>query len=142
VFDVISDPRRRLEWQSSLLNLQMHSRGAPGVGTRWRETTKSGLSFELEITRFEPPALWAEVAHGAHVDAEIAVEFLEAGDATIVNVSVEMSFKGLFKLLAPMAWLFMPRAFARDLDRTSSLAKTAKPRSKPVQSPAAAALRD
>jgi hypothetical protein len=40
---------------------------------------KGGLSFELEITRFEPPALWAEAARGTHVDAAVVVEFMDAG---------------------------------------------------------------
>ena len=144
VFDVISDPRRRLEWQSSLRSLQMHSRGAPAVGTRWRETTQGGLSFELEITVFQRPALWAEVGRGAHVDAEVAVEFLDAGDATIVNVTIEMSFKGALRALSPLVRLFLPRAFARDLDRAGSLAKGAAlpPRATLVQATDGADLRE
>lgn len=123
VFGVLSDPRRRMEWQSSLRSLQMLTDDSPRLGTRWRETTKGGVSFELEITTFAAPERWGESARGAVADAELMVEFQEADDATIVIVDVTVSFKGPFQALAPLVRLFMPLALSMDLRRVTALAR-------------------
>jgi hypothetical protein len=56
----------------------------------------------LEITAFEPPALWSERGHGWLADAQLAVAFNELGDLTEVRVEVEISFKARFKWLSPL----------------------------------------
>lgn len=122
VFDVISDPRRRTEWQSSLRAVYLHTPGAPGVGTRWREVTRGGISFEMEITQHERPLRWGERGQGWIADAALLVEFLEAGDATSVRVAVDVRFKGPFKALAPLVRRLMPVALAADLRRAGALA--------------------
>jgi len=126
VFDVLSDPRRRLEWQSSLRSLRMESEGAPGVGTRWSEVTQGGIGFDLEITVYEAPARWAERARGWLADAELLVTFHDAGgtgEAPRVEVEVKITFKGPFKLLAPVVKRLMPAALAKDLQRVGELAR-------------------
>jgi len=122
VFDVISDPRRRTEWQSSLRAVQLHTPGAPGVGSRWREVTRGGVSFEMAITEHERPVRWAEHGQGWIADATLLVDFLEAGDASIVRVTVDVRFKGLFNVLAPVVRRLMPPALAADLRRAGALA--------------------
>jgi hypothetical protein len=122
LFDIISDPRRRTEWQSSLRAVHLHSAGAPGVGTRWREVTRGGVSFEMAITQHERPVRWAERGQGWIANASLLVDFLEAGDATNVRVTVDIHFKGPFNVLAPVVRRLMPAALAADLRRAGALA--------------------
>jgi carbon monoxide dehydrogenase subunit G len=126
VFDVICDPRRRLEWQSSLHHVQVSSDGEPEAGTRWREITRGGIQFEMEITELERPSRWAEQARGRLADARISVD-LEAASpgSTRLAVSVEIDFKGLARLGAPLVKATMPRALRADLRRVEVLARRA-----------------
>jgi polyketide cyclase/dehydrase/lipid transport protein len=123
VFDVISDPRRRMEWQSSLLSVEVSTSGPPRQGMRWREVTQGWVSFDMEITRFERPALWSEHGRGWLADATLDVAIEPLGEATRVNVAVEIAFKGPFKALAPLVRRFMPGALAADLQRLAALAR-------------------
>jgi len=123
LFEIISDPRRRLEWQSSLRSVHVKTPGEPRVGTRWREVTRGGVAFEMEITVFEPPALWSERGHGWLADAQLAVAFEAAGDLTAVRVDVGISFWGPFRLLAPAVRALMPGALRADLLRAGALAR-------------------
>ena len=123
VFDVISDPRRRLEWQNSLRSLSMQTEGPPGLGSRWREVTQGGVGFELEITTYERPTRWGERAHGWLADAELMVSFREAGAGTLVQVDVTIAFKGPFKVLAPFVQRLMPPALTKDVRRAGELAR-------------------
>ena len=130
LFDVISDPRRRLEWQSSLRSLQIETEGPPGLGTRWSEVTQGGIRFAMEITAYEAPARWAERARGWLADAELMVSFHEAGAGreTRVEVEVSIAFKGPFKVLGPVVRRFMPSALAKDVQRAGTLARGVSPR--------------
>lgn len=126
VFDVISDPRRRLEWQSSLRSLRMETEGAPALGTRWHEVTQGGIPFDMEITTYDAPARWAERGRGWLADAELTVSFHDAGthgEATRIEVDVKIAFKGPFKLLAPIVKRLMPSALAKDVQRAGELAR-------------------
>jgi uncharacterized protein YndB with AHSA1/START domain len=123
VFDVISDPRRRMEWQSSLRSVDVSTSGPPRQGMRWREVTQGWVSFDMEITKFERPALWSERGHGWLADATLEVVFEPVGAATRVSVAVDIAFKGPFRALAPLVRRFMPGALAADLRRVAALAR-------------------
>ena len=123
LFDIISDPRRRTEWQSSLRTVHLHSAGAPGVGTRWREVTRAGVSFEMAITQHDRPVRWAERGEGWLANASLVVDFFSAGDGTRVQVTVDISFKGAFNVLTPVVRRLMPAALAADLRRAGALAQ-------------------
>ena len=123
VFDVLSDPRRRPEWQSSLESVHLKTEGAPGVGTTWYELVRGGLRFDLEITEHQRPSRWAERATGRFADARLGVDFEDAGaETTRVRVHVEIDFKGPAKLAAPFVRAAMPAALAADLRRVEGLA--------------------
>jgi hypothetical protein len=123
VFDVISDPRRRMEWQSSLLSVEVLTSGAPRQGMRWREVTRGWVSFDMEISKFERPALWSEHGRGWLADATLEVVLEPLGEATRVSVAVDIAFKGPFRALAPLVRRFMPGALAADLQRVAALAR-------------------
>ena len=125
VFDIISDPRRRLEWQSSLRSVELETPGPARLGTRWREVTRAGPGFEMEITAFEAPTRWSERGSGRLADAELQVEFEPVPQGTRLSVTVDITFKGPFQLLAPLVRRLMPGALAADLRRVGKLARSA-----------------
>lgn len=121
VFAVISDPRRRLEWQSSLRSVEVLTPGPPRLGTRWREVTRAGPRFEMEITVFEASTRWSERGRGRLADAHLQVEFEPIAQKTRVRVTVEIAFKGPFRALAPLVRRLMPGALAADVRRVGAL---------------------
>jgi uncharacterized protein YndB with AHSA1/START domain len=128
VFDVISDPRRRLSWQSSLRSVHMRSDGPPRVGYAWYELTRGGVRFELEITDFERPKRWSERGSGRLADARLDVHFEPAPGAsdapsTKVALDVTVDFKGPLKLIGPVVRRLMPLALRADLRRVEALAR-------------------
>jgi uncharacterized protein YndB with AHSA1/START domain len=125
VFDVVSDPRRRTEWQSSLRSVQLLTKGEPGLGTRWYEYTRGGLRFDLEITAFERPSRWAERGGGRAADAALDVRFEEGPTrgSTLLVVEVDVTLKGVLKLASPMVRRLMPIALRGDLARVVGLAR-------------------
>jgi uncharacterized protein YndB with AHSA1/START domain len=126
VFDVICDPRRRLEWMNSLHHVQMSTDGEPRVGTSWREVTRGGFTFEMEISEFERPKRWAERARGRFADARLSLD-LDAVNAGSTRVSLVMvaDFKGLARLGAPIVKAALPLALKPDLRRVEALARRA-----------------
>ena len=126
VFEVISDPRRRAEWQSSLRSVHVGS-GRPGLGTRWHEYTRGGLRFDLEITAFERPSRWAERGGGRAADAALDVRFEEGPTrgSTRLVLEVELTLKGVLKLAGPVVRRLMPLALRGDLARVAKLARSA-----------------
>jgi Polyketide cyclase / dehydrase and lipid transport len=125
LFDVISDPRRRPEWQTTLVSVHVSTEGPPALGTVWHEFTRGGLRFDLEITEFERPLRWAEEAQGTIANARLAVSFDSGPTAgsTRVGVYVEVDFKGPLKLAGPLVKVVMPVALRADLRRAEGLAQ-------------------
>jgi hypothetical protein len=125
LFDIISDPRRRTEWQSSLTSVHVSTGGPPGLGTAWYELTRGGLRFDLEITEFERPLRWAEEARGRIANARLAVSLDRepSASSTRVVVYVEVYFNGPLKLADPLARVLMPAALRADLRRVEALAR-------------------
>jgi uncharacterized protein YndB with AHSA1/START domain len=126
LFDIISDPRRRTEWQSSLRSVQVLGEGPPGRGTRWSEYTRGGLRFDLEITEFERPLRWAERGAGRAADAALDVRFEEGPTrgSTRLVIEVDVTLKGLLRLAGPMVRRLMPLALRADLARAVELARS------------------
>jgi len=124
LFDIISDPRRRTEWQSSLRSVHVAGDGAPGRGTRWHEYTRGGLRFDLEITEFERPVRWAERGGGRAADAALDVRFEEGPTrgSTRLVIDVEVKLKGVLALAGPLLRRLMPLALRGDLARAAELA--------------------
>lgn len=75
VFRYLADPRNRPEWQSSLLSVTMRDRGEPRLGMTWRDNTMAGARPTMEITRFEPFRVWAEVGRWRGIEAELTMRF-------------------------------------------------------------------
>ena len=65
VFDYLSDPRNRPEWQASLRSVTVPAGEEPHLGQRWQETTAVGVRPRLEIIEMDRPHVWTEAAGGA-----------------------------------------------------------------------------
>jgi hypothetical protein len=98
VFDYLTDPRHRPEWQSSLRGVEVLTDGPVGVGTRWVDRTAVGARPVLEITEMRAPAggevgLWTEVGHWRGVRAELSLAFgapAHVPGLTLVTGTVEI----------------------------------------------------
>ena len=113
----------------SLLSVQVSTEGEPRIGTSWSEVTRGGFTFALEITEFERPKRWAERARGRFADARLALDF-EASHAgsTRLTLGVEVDFKGLARLGAPLVKAALSVALRGDLRRVEALARRAADR--------------
>lgn len=128
LFAILSEPRRRPEWQSSLQWVRVLSEGPTQVGTRWRERLRLGLEFELEIVEHEAPSRWAERVKGRWGNAVVELSFEPAApgaDQTQLGVNLRIS---------PPAWWHTPlkalapairRLLGSDLRRAADLAQSA-----------------
>ena len=128
LFDIISDPRRRAEWQSSLRSVHVQGSSKPGLGMRWYEYTRGGLRFDLEITAFERPSRWAERGGGRAANAALDVRFDEGPPrgSTRLVIDVDVTLKGVLKLASPMVRRLMPLALRGDLARVVELARPSR----------------
>lgn len=135
LFDIVSDPALRTQWQSSLRSVQPLTPGPPGVGTRWREVTKARVAFDMEISRFERPSCWAEVGHNAWSEVALTVHFKPVIDSptarTSLSVDVSLVLRGVLKLAAPILALAVPPALRADLQRAASLVRQREALKKP-----------
>lgn len=126
VFDYLSEPRHRPEWQASLRGVELLGGGPTGVGTRWVDRTSVGARPHLTIVEMRPPGpgepgSWAEVGLWHGLRAELSLRFAPAGSGTRVTGTV--AFGG------PVWWLparlvlraVAPRAVVGDLRRAARI---------------------
>ncbi|VFA81801.1 Polyketide cyclase / dehydrase and lipid transport [Gordonia paraffinivorans] len=89
VFDYLTDPRNRAQWQSSLRRVDDVAElgDRPGdVGTSWTDVTVvPGVAPRLEVTACEPPRLWREIGTWRSVDAVLTLEFDDRDGGTDVR---------------------------------------------------------
>ena len=106
VFDFLSDPRTRPQWQASLDRVEMIDEGEPHVGMRWVDRLKLGLAFELQIIGMEPDDMWAEIGSTGPFTTFVTLFFedeTQGGvDGTRVRVVARVRGRRLAK---PLAWL-------------------------------------
>jgi uncharacterized protein YndB with AHSA1/START domain len=117
VFDYLTNPANLASWQTSITSVEQLTDGRPGLGSRFRETTKPplGKPFEqvVEFTEFDRPRrLRAHVVEGPYpIDGTWSLEAL--GDGTRVTFTAEGELSGLMKLLGPLASRVLARQFAQ-----------------------------
>ena len=122
VFAVVSDPKRRPEWQENTSDVELQSDGPVAVGTRWTETQRGVGPVRAEVVGFEPDVLWAEAGTSRMGDGRIAVHFAPVGDAsTRVRMEVELTLKGLKRAMAPAIVPLVRSQMPKDLDRLARL---------------------
>src|SRR4051794_15103271 len=116
VFDYLTDPATLVEWQTSKTSVEQLTAGAPQLGTRVRERTKSprGKEFEqiVEFTEFQRPVrLHAHIVEGPYpVDGTWCFTTDRAG--TRVDFSAEGELRGVPTLLQPLVKRIVARQMA------------------------------
>ena len=104
VFDYLSDPRRRPEWQSSLRSVELLDDGPPRLHTRWIDRTMVGARPRMQIVEMrEPgpgtePGVWREVGRWHGLRAELALSFTRSGEGTVVAATVAVHGWGPVRL--------------------------------------------
>lgn len=124
VFAVMADVRNRPRWQENTREVELLTAGEPGVGTRWRETSKGIGTYEAEVVAFERDAIWAEAAAPAGGSGRIEVAFAPAGHdgrATRLRIVVDISLRGTRKLMEPALGPMIRHQMPSDLGRLEAL---------------------
>lgn len=121
VFDYLTDPRQRPEWQASLRSVKLLDEGEPRLGMHWRETTMIGISPEMEITGWESNKSWSEKGQWAGVTGHLQLIFLATDNGTRVTAKVHIDASGPWTLVAWPAGKLGPTAIRSDLDRASRI---------------------
>lgn len=117
VFDYVTQPRNRPEWQGSLKAV----RDAPadvGKGTSWKDVLSGPFGeATVEIIEFERSQLYRErVASGA-VNGTVTMSFEGHNGETRLTVTTELDMSGWTRYLKPILTPFMKREFKNDLVR-------------------------
>jgi uncharacterized protein YndB with AHSA1/START domain len=118
VFDYLSDPSRRPEWQGSLRRIEA-LRGDGAVGTTWRDVTAVGARPRMEVTEVEPATSWAEVGRWRGIEASLRLEFAAVPQGTRVTATVDVNTS---LPLRPVGWALhglAPYAVGGDLRRAA-----------------------
>ncbi len=97
VFAILSDPGRRVDWQSGTSDVGAPSPSPVAVGSRWSETQQGVGRVEVEVVGLEPGRLWAEAGQADAGSASIRVELAPDGDGTLLHVLVELKLRGAMR---------------------------------------------
>lgn len=124
VFAAMADVRNRPIWQENTRDVELLTDGAPGLGTRWRETMKGIGTYEAEVVAFEPERLWIESADLEAGHGRSEVRFRPEGereDETRLVIMVEIGLRGTKKLMEPALGPMIRRQMPSDLRRLEAL---------------------
>ena len=121
VFDYLSDPTARPEWQSSLRRVELRGAQTSGVGTRWIDVTWAGLRPELVVVTHEPGEAWAEEGVWRGFTAYLALMFAAVGDECDVTALARVRGRGLARGPAALATRAAPLALRSDLRRADRI---------------------
>jgi uncharacterized protein YndB with AHSA1/START domain len=128
VFAYLADPRNRPEWQASLLSVTLRDRDAePHLGMRWRDNTLAGLRPRLEISRLEPPRVWAESGRWHGIRAELTMLLDTTPTGCRVRARGSLSGRGPWAAAVAVAGRLAGPAIAYDLRRVGDVL-TRRPR--------------
>jgi len=128
VFDYLADPRNRPEWQASLLSVTVRDRDSePHLGMRWRDNTLALLRPRLEITRLEPPRVWAESGRWHGVRADLTMFFDATPAGCRVRAQGSLSGSGPWAVPVAVAGRLAGPAIGLDLRRAARILDRHRP---------------
>lgn len=124
LFDYLTDPRRRPDWQASLRAVaDLDGDGAPG--TQWSDVTAVGARPRLWVTASERPTSWTEQGRWRGLDAVLRLDLVAVdADASILIATFAITGRGPWRLAAGVLERLAPPAIAADLRRAVRLAAT------------------
>ena len=122
LFDYLSDPRRRPQWQASLKDVA-DVQGTGDLGTTWTDLTAVGARPVLKVTGYERPRVWIERGTWQGVTAVLRLDLLPYGaDRTRIPATYAITGSGVFALPAAVLERLAGPAIAADLRRAVRLA--------------------
>lgn len=128
VFDYLSDPRRRPEWQASLRAVEPVDHASIGVGTRWVDHTVVGARPRLRIVEMRAPdgtgrpGVWGEVGEWRGLRADLTLRFQDAGpDRTLLTWSLALHGSAGWRPLRLVLQALAPGAVRSDLRRAARI---------------------
>jgi uncharacterized membrane protein len=104
VFDFVADARDEPRYNPHILRAEKISAGPIGLGTRFRNETKSmGRTTEwiIEITSYERPRRLETSLHSSAMDIYGAMTFDSVESGTRMRWSWDIKPRGIFKLATP-----------------------------------------
>lgn len=122
LFDYLTDPYSRPDWQASLRTV-CDVIGSGETGSTWTDVTAVGARPAMQVTASERPRLWVEIGRWHWLTAELRLDLLPYGPAqTRITATFTISGDGLFALPAATLERFGGSAIAADLRRAIRLA--------------------
>lgn len=106
VFDVITDPPKSVQWQSSTEVAEWTSEAPFGVGSTWKTKIKflgRDIEANLQITGWEPPNLVSFETISGPVSMKATNKLQPQDDGTLLTVNGQIEFGGFFKVAEGMA---------------------------------------
>lgn len=122
LFDYLSDPHSRPQWQTSLRSVD-DVRGSGELGSTWIDVTAVGARPAMQVTASERPRLWIESGRWRWLTAELRLDLLPYGpEQTRITATFSITGEGPFALPAMVLERLGGFAIAADLRRAVRLA--------------------
>jgi carbon monoxide dehydrogenase subunit G len=106
VFDVITDPAKSVQWQSSTESGEWTSEAPFGVGSTWKTKIKfmgREIEAELQVTSWESPNLIGFKTLNGPIPMEATNELQPQDNGTLLTVKGQIEFGGFLKVAEGMA---------------------------------------
>jgi hypothetical protein len=109
VFAYLSDIRNEREWNPTMQSVEMLTDGPLRAGSRYRAKWKAAPPNELECVEFDPPHRWVHVSESGMWRVLFEGRVLEIGSGSRLLTRMEITPKGMGKLLMPLFGRMMAR---------------------------------
>ena len=106
VFDVITNPAKAVEWQSSAEAGEWTSDGPFGVGSTWKAKIKfmgRDIESDMQITDWESPSLVSFKTLSGPIPMEATNKLEPKDKGTLLTLNGKIEFGGFFKMAEGMA---------------------------------------
>jgi len=123
LFDTLNDPALRPRWQRSLKRVELGEADPAGGVTRWREQTRLGPAFAMEIVEQDRPRRWAERGEGGGVTVSLLVGLAPSGTGSRMALSLTLNLPWPLRPAAPLLRLLIASELQGDLRRLDQLAQ-------------------
>jgi carbon monoxide dehydrogenase subunit G len=106
VFDVITNPAKAVEWQSSSEAGEWTSDSPFGVGSTWKAKIKfmgRDIESDMQITDWESPSLVSFKTLSGPIPMEATNNLEPKDNGTLLTLNGKIEFGGFFKMAEGMA---------------------------------------
>lgn len=124
VFEFLTDPARRAEWDRSVVSERLLS--PPPVQTGSAIRTRMSIlgrdaEYDWRVTVFEPPAAMALVSTSGMMPTRLRFDIADTADGSRVTATIEGSPEGMLRLAEPIISETVRSTFSESLQRAKAL---------------------